>query len=152
MEHLPKGVTVSMQDFSYDSHKKGRSTVLMLRVTISGMPTIGEIAALMKQIRLVTSNIKGDYISVTDLTKLEVNKIFESFILFGMEKSYKIFLSVKNQAIMSFVILGKKDNNRFMSDTLKRINNDKVKENYAYQYFFLEDESRVSELVEKGLK
>ncbi len=152
MEELPKGISVSLQDYEFDSHKKGRSTIPLLRVTISGVPTIGGLVALMKQVRLMTSTIRGEYIAITDLSNIEVNKIFESFILFGMEKSYKIFLSVKNQAKISFVVLGKKQNNRLISDTLQRINSDIVKEDYSYKYYFLEDESKIGELVEKGMK
>lgn len=152
MDQLPKGISVSLQDYEFDSHQKGRSTIPLLRVTIAGVPTIGGLVALMKQLRLITRTIKGEYIAITDLSMLEVNKVFESFILFGMEKSYKIFLSVKNQAKISFVVLGKKQNNRLISDTLQRINRDIVKEDYSYKYYFLEDESKIGELVEKGMK
>jgi hypothetical protein len=46
-------------------------------VLIIGSPSIGEILGIMKRTNMITDEIKEDYISVTDLSTLGVNKIFQ---------------------------------------------------------------------------
>lgn len=122
----------------------------MLRVTIAGTPSIGDISRLMAEIRNLTSSINENYIALTDLTKLKVNDFFRRIILYGMEKTYKSFLSVKNQAKISFVILGAtQERNEAVVSTLTRINDEISGLDYQYSYFFLSDEKKVAQIVLK---
>jgi hypothetical protein len=124
--------------------------ITQLTVLISGSPSIREIMSLMKRINEETDKIKQRYISVTDLSKLDVGNLFRSIIIYGMEKTYKSFLAVKNRAIISFVIINDQEKTgRSMMDSLKEINNSN--DDYAYKYLFINNIDQVKPIVEKIL-
>jgi hypothetical protein len=77
----------------------------------------------MKEIKQLTDRLEHPYISVTNMQKLEVKPLLRSIILYGMEKTYKSFLSVKNKASLSFVVLPKDPKvSNVVIDSLENIN------------------------------
>ena len=94
-----------------------------LEVVVKGTPGIAEVVSLMSEINKIAKTIEGEYISVTDLTELNINQFFRTVILRGMEAVYKTVLSVRNPARLSFVALGNNPKDATMtSDTIKSIN------------------------------
>ncbi len=150
MQPLPDNLQINLSNFTC-CYKDGQNRVIpCLRVKISGVPKLSDIATLMRNLREITDQIPEAYVAITDLCELEVNKFFRAFILFGMEKSYKTFLAVKNQAAISFVVLGKlQRGSRLITDSLEKINKGVASKDYNYRYFFLEDESSINELIIK---
>jgi len=126
--------------------------ITIMNVVFVGTPGIGEVISLMKEINTMANGIKGDYISVTDFTKLSINKLLRSIILHGMEATYKSLLSVKHPALYSFVVLGS-DNSKNSIDTLESINQKKSNgpSDYNYRYVFVKSADEVSPIIGKLL-
>lgn len=150
MQSLPENLQVTLSNYTCQKPGNENRVIPCLRVVIAGTPSVTDVNNLMKNLREITDNISEKYIAITDLTNLQVSKFFRSFIMFGMEKAYKSFLSVKNQAAISFVILGPEQRgSRQVTDSLLKINSGVSSKDYNYRYFFLEYEKKVQELVKQ---
>lgn len=150
MQELPSNLSASITTIDINSSdEKETKHVPVLNVLIADTPSIIQIKHLMDNIRELSSSILGDYIAVTDLSKLSINTFFRSLILQGMETAYKSFISVPHQARISFVILGDDDKrlDKLITASLKRINDDIAKQDYEYNYFFIQNNSQVPEIV-----
>jgi len=119
-----------------------------MNVIISSQPSLKDVLGLMDKINKIADKIKGDYISVTDLSNLSTNSFLGSLIIYGMEHTYKSFLAVRHKALISFVILGNDlKSNQKIVNSLKTI--DSIdKEKYTYRYFFIKDISQVKSIAE----
>lgn len=128
--------------------------ITTMEVNISGTPSLPEILAMMKEINTLSEAIKGDYISITDMTKLDINKFIRSIILHGMESTYKSLLSVKNAAVLSFVVLGdNQEEQGYLSKSLENINETSTSkgENYKFKYVFVKSKEEIPEIAESLL-
>lgn len=122
--------------------------LIQMNVIISAEPNLKDVFGLMATINKLADKIQGDYISVTDLSKLSVNSFLKSLIIYGMEHTYKSFLAVRHKAIISFVLLGEDEkSNQKIVNSLKSIN-DYDKQKYAYRYFFIKDINQVKSIAE----
>lgn len=139
-----KPTEVSIESLSIlDNSGEKNNNVPILRVVISGAPSLGGILEGMKRIRESIEQMPQEYVAITDISQLEISKFVRSVILFGMEASYKGLLAVKHQALLSLVIIDKRaDGAQSMVDMLQRINAKQLdgKDNYAFRYEFVSNE------------
>lgn len=136
------------------SNKDGKNTKKfpLMSVKIFGVPGLGEIIHLMGDIKEEIKLIEGDYISVTDLTELSINKFLSKIILRGMESAYKSVLGVGRPSIISFVILNdSQDYAAVLSNSLQTINNQKIdsSKDYKYRYYFVRSMDEVGKIAEQ---
>lgn len=125
--------------------------LFLMNVIISSQPSLKDVLGLMDKINKIADEIKGDYISVTDLSNLSTNSFLGSLIIYGMEHTYKSFLAVRHKALISFVLLGNDlKSNQKIVNSLKTIDNTD-KDKYTYRYFFIKDINQVKTIAESLL-
>lgn len=131
----------------------GTKTYPCMNVTIAGTPSLSDISKLMQLINTATETIQGEYISVTDLSKLAVSKFLSNLEIHGMESTYKSLVAVKNPSIISFVILG--DSQQYsglLKETLTNINAQNAETaKYQYKYVFVENAEAIPQMAAKVL-
>ncbi len=123
----------------------------MLRVKIWGSPSLSELLAFMGDINDATKDFKGDYISLTDFTKLDAGLLLESIISISMSKSLKKLIGVKNKAKISFVLFGEDSETALLKRKLEDLNKKSDDGDYAYNYVFIEDEKMIKQICEEKL-
>ena len=126
----------------------------IMDIAIFGVPSLSDVINLMNDIKNAIKEIEGDYISLTDLSRLTINKFFSRIILSGMESTYKSLVSVGRQSIISFVILGENQENKsFLENTLKNINEQKIntEKDYKYRYYFVKSKEEIKTIAEQIL-
>lgn len=145
------GNDLSVSKESIDITLKSGEDIKMplMRVIISGTPKFSEVVDLMKEVKRVSGEFKDEYISVTDMSDLKINKLLQTLILNGMQSSYKKLLSVENPSKLSFVILNpNSEGSSALKKSLEDINeSDAEEKDYKYEYVFLDDESKVGEVA-----
>lgn len=124
----------------------------LLRVKISGDPSLVEFVKFMSKIESFTENFAKDYISITDFTNLNPNKITESLISLSSNRLFKSITFVSNQSKMSFVLLGKDSRLTVLRKRLEDVNTTTEQKDYAYNYRFIEEESQITTMAEEFLK
>jgi hypothetical protein len=123
----------------------------LMHVVIQGIPLLSDMMNLMKNINKAADAIEGDYVSVTDMSKFSTNRFLSSIILYGMEKTYKSFLSVKHKSKISFVIVDEKStDSKFLKYSLQDINNSEPNKP-GYNYYFVSSMDQVQAVCEKLL-
>jgi hypothetical protein len=123
----------------------------LLIVKIWGNPNLSELLKLMDEIRKTTNNQRDEYLSLTDVTNLEVGFVLESIISISMSKALKNLIGVKNKARLSFVLLGKDSDKQQLKKRLEDINVKKDKQDYSYTYIFIEKRNRMRKMIEEIL-
>jgi hypothetical protein len=153
MHLLPDNLQLKLSDvlFYPPKSKKNPRSIVQLEIIIEKVPSIIGIKKLMDNIREVIAQLPSSkYIAITDLSHLSVNKFFRNFILSGMEKSYKSFISVPKQAAISFVVLGgDAKESRLLVSSLERINTDIAHQDYQYNYYFIENRDKIDSILSK---
>lgn len=155
MKKVSKHYSIEMNSIDLDLKKGSKPTNYQkMEVEIHGTPSLPEIIHLMGDIKAIIKVTKGDYISVTDLTKLSINKFLGKIILSGMESAYKLALGVGRPSVISFVILGNgQEYAGVLSNTLQNINTQKIDttKDYKYRYYFVEKREQIRAIAEQIL-
>ena len=153
MHKISKHYSVEMTQIELTSDKgKGSRIYPLMDIVIHGVPSLPEIIRLMGDIKKEIKEIKGDYISVTDLTKLSISQFLSRIILKGMERAYKSALGVGRASIISFVVLSdKQEYAAVLSNTLQNINDQKVNtgKDYKYRYYFVKSKEEIKPIAEQ---
>lgn len=124
----------------------------LLTVTISGAPRLTDILEMMKRIKDTTRDIKEEYISVTDFSKLDISNFLTRILFTGLERMYKHMLFVQNPAVISFVILGAgQEMTGSMKNKLKEINESSKENVPKYNYVFINDPKKIPQIAGKLL-
>ena len=121
----------------------------LLRVKISGDPSFAKFISFMGDIESFTEDFKDDYISITDFTELEPNKITERLISVSSNKYIRSITFVSNQSKISFVLLGKDSKLSILKKELTKVNETADDKDYSYNYHFIEEESQMVNIAEK---
>lgn len=148
-KNLSKDLSVTKENIDITLKSGDVIKMPLMRVIISGTPKFSEVVDLMKEIKRVSGEFEEEYISVTDMSDLKINKLLQTLILNGMQGSYKKLLSVENPSKLSFVILNSdSEGSSALKKSLEDINEINVNEkDYKYKYVFLNDESKVSDVA-----
>lgn len=120
----------------------------LLRVTISGSPSLVDFIGFMGKIESFTENFENDYISITDFTNLDPNKITESLISLTSNRLVRSLTFVSNQSKISFVLLGKDSRLLILKKRLTEMSEADKDKSYSYNYFFIEEESQMVGIAE----
>jgi len=123
----------------------------LLRVKISGDPSLVELIRFMRKIESFTEDFKDDYISITDFTNLTPNKITESLISLSSNPIVRTMTFVSNQSKISFVLLGKDSKLTVLRKRLEDANKATEENAYSYNYRFIEEESQMVRIMEEFL-
>lgn len=129
-------------------------TMPTMIIDIYGTPSLPDVLSLMKEINKTVETMKEEYISVTDMSKLNINKLLQSIILHGMESTYKTILSTKNPSKLSFVVLADNEEDKaIFSRTIGSINATMASKgaDYEYKYVFIKDKKEVEEIASQIL-
>ena len=150
-----KHYSISMSQMDLN-HKDGTGTKTypVMYITIEGAPSLSDMIHLINDIKAAIRDVKEDYISVTDLSKLSINKFLGKIILTSMESTYKTLLSVGRQSVISFVVFGEtQEYTSLLDSTLRNINEQKIDtvKDYKYRYYFVKLKEDIKAIAEQIL-
>ena len=155
MDKVTKHYSIAMSQVELSSKESSVSKIYpVMDIAIFGTPSLLDIINLMNDIKSSIKEIEGDYISITDLSKLIINKFFSKIILSGMESTYKSLVSVGRQSIISFVVLGETQEYKdTLSNTLHNINEQKIdtEKDYKYRYYFVKSKEEIKAIAQQIL-
>lgn len=123
----------------------------LLRVKISGDPSLSMFIRIMRKIESFTEDFDKEYISLTDFTELVPNKVTESLVSVSSNRYLRTVMFVSNQSRMSFVLLGMNSKLSGLKKKLKDVNTKEKELDYSYDYHFIESESEMKGIAEKFL-
>lgn len=123
----------------------------LLRIKISGAPSLVEFIRFMTKIESFTESFKDDYISITDFTDLDPNKVIETIISLSSNKLVRTMTFVSNQSKISFVVLGKDSKLTVLRKRLEDVNTTTEENAYSYNYRFIEEEAQMIGIAEEIL-
>ena len=124
----------------------------LLRVKISGDPSLAKFINIMRKIEDFIGDFEKDYISLTDFTDLVPNKVIESLVSASSSRLMRSIVFVSNQSKISFVLLGENSQLTVLKKKLTEINQGSKEKDYSYNYHFIEKESEIKGIAEKFFK
>jgi predicted thioredoxin/glutaredoxin len=146
-------ILMSQMDLNFKDGT-GVKTYPVMNITIEGAPSLSDIIHLINEIKTAIKDVKEDYISVTDLSKLSINKFLGKIIMTSMESTYKSLLSVGRQSVISFVVFGEtQEYTSLLDNTLRSINEQKIDtvKDYKYRYYFVKLREDIKAIAEQIL-
>jgi predicted thioredoxin/glutaredoxin len=155
MNNTSKHYSISMSQMDLNfKDGTGVKTYPVMNISIEGAPSLSDIIHLVNEIKTAIKDVKEDYISVTDLSKLSINKFLGKIIMTSMESTYKSLLSVGRQSVISFVVFGEtQEYTSLLDNTLRSINEQKIDtvKDYKYRYYFVKLKEDIKAIAEQIL-
>ncbi len=139
---------IEFDEITFKTKRGEIKTYPLMRIKIFGKLGIADVKPIMDAIREAVKKMDKDYISITNLRDLDINKTLQSMIFFGMEKFYNKMLSVENPAKYSFVLVDGEDRLQKTVSTLESINKNRGNiSDPVYNYLFISNYEQMSELL-----
>ncbi len=123
-----------------------RGSIPVLKVELTGNPHLWEVVKLMRAINQRIGQIQGEYISVTDLSAVQISSVLGTVVSWVIDSSFKNLLSVKRPALFSFVLFGEHEQaSPKLTAALAAINDRELPvDDYRYRYVFVKREAEVT--------